>query len=76
MEAIAEGGKTIHAGINFAAGGAIQSSGNQYQWLVEDSNLATADDIIATFIGANVFAETPTYATLALATPAPAGKTK
>lgn len=64
MEAIAEGGKTVSTAISFFSGGAVENYGSQFQWLVDDTNLSTAEGHITDFIGAHTFAETPTYLVL------------
>jgi len=61
MEAIAENGKTISSAISFFSGGAVENYGSQFQWLVDDANLTTAEGHITDFIAAHTFAEIPTY---------------
>jgi hypothetical protein len=66
MEALADGGKTIAVGTTALSNGATLVNGNQYQWQVDDAKLTAAKDLIDTFIGNHVLAETPAYQVLSI----------
>jgi hypothetical protein len=61
IEAVAEGGKTILTTFNYMAAGELQAYGYQCQWLVDDTELATVETEITTFVTAHTFAEAPTW---------------
>jgi hypothetical protein len=61
MEDLADGGKTLSLAMNILSKGSIQNSSNQYQWVIDSAKLTAAKDLIDTFIGNHVFAETPSY---------------